>query len=46
MSPSSESPRTPRTPLLILLLDQWGDLWMRTFDLIGGVYYLITDVLG
>lgn len=26
------------------LLEQWGDLWMRTFDLIGGVCYLIKDV--
>ena len=26
------------------LLEQWGDLCMRTFDLIGGVCYLIRDV--
>jgi phospholipid/cholesterol/gamma-HCH transport system permease protein len=26
-------------------LDRWGQLWIDTFGLIGGVYYLIRDVL-
>lgn len=34
-----------RTPLLLRGLEQWGDLWNRTFELIGGVSYLIGDVL-
>lgn len=28
------------------LLDRWGDLWVRTFSLLGGVAYLISDALG
>lgn len=31
--------------LLYRALDRWGDLWNRTFELIGGVSYLIRDVL-
>ena len=31
--------------ILIRLLDQWGDLWVRTFTLIGGVSFIIYDVL-
>src|SRR5690242_18687858 len=27
------------------LLDAWGDLWLRMFELVGGVSYLIWDVL-
>ena len=42
MSPIAAS----RKPfILIRLLDQWGDLWVRTFTLIGGVSYVIYDVL-
>jgi phospholipid/cholesterol/gamma-HCH transport system permease protein len=33
-----------RTPVFIRLLDEWGSLWLRTFDMIGGVSYLIRDV--
>ena len=32
--------------LLTRALATWGDLWNRTFELIGGVWYLIRDVLG
>lgn len=32
-------------PLYIRLLDQWGSLWNRTFGLIGGLTYLLADVL-
>jgi phospholipid/cholesterol/gamma-HCH transport system permease protein len=31
--------------LLLRPLEQWGDLWNRAFALIGGVAYLISDVL-
>lgn len=31
--------------LPLRLLDYWGDVWMRAFALIGGVWYLITDVV-
>lgn len=31
--------------LLVRLLERWGALWVRTFDLIGGVFYLMRDVL-
>lgn len=42
MSPIAAS----RKPfILIRLLDQWGDLWVRTFTLIGGVSFIIYDVL-
>lgn len=36
-----------RSPANLLLgaLDRWGDLWNRTFELIGGVSYLIHDVI-
>jgi phospholipid/cholesterol/gamma-HCH transport system permease protein len=30
---------------VIRLLDEWGSLWLRMFDLIGGVWYLIHDVV-
>jgi phospholipid/cholesterol/gamma-HCH transport system permease protein len=33
-----------RPNLLLRALARWGDLWNRTFALIGGVYYLIHDV--
>jgi len=33
-------------PFIVLrLLDAWGDLWLRAFHLVGGVSYLIYDVL-
>lgn len=35
-----------RRSIPIRLLDRWGALWLRTFALIGGVFYLILDVLG
>ena len=43
MSTSSDN---PRSFIAIRLLDAWGDLWIRTFTLIGGVAYLIDDVSG
>ena len=33
-----------RTPVFIRLMDEWGSLWLRTLELIGGVAYLIRDV--
>lgn len=35
----------PRPALVLRVLNRWGDLWVRIFDLIGGVSYLILDVL-
>jgi phospholipid/cholesterol/gamma-HCH transport system permease protein len=35
----------PRLPLPLRLLDAWGDLWVRAFALIGGVSYLMRDVI-
>ena len=35
----------PSTNLLIYLLDAWGALWLRTFHMIGGVYFLLEDVI-
>ncbi len=40
--PESAEERKPS--IALRLLEQWGALWMRTFDLIGGVSYLIRDV--
>jgi phospholipid/cholesterol/gamma-HCH transport system permease protein len=40
----SDAERT-HTPLVIRLLDEWGGLWLRTLELIGGVWYLIHDVV-
>lgn len=34
-----------RPAIPIRLLERWGDLWNRAFDLVGGVSYLIHDVL-
>ena len=39
-----ESAEEQKPSIALRLLEQWGDLWMRTFDLIGGVCYLIKDV--
>lgn len=33
-----------RLSLPVRLLDVWGDLWLRTFTLIGGVWWLMYDV--
>jgi phospholipid/cholesterol/gamma-HCH transport system permease protein len=30
--------------MIVRLLNEWGALWNRTFDLIGGVSYLVRDV--
>ena len=38
-------PQSPHPSLLIRVLDRWGGLWNRIFDLIGGVTYLIRDVI-
>jgi len=38
-----EAESTPN--FIIRLLDQWGGLWVRTFSLIGGVSYLMFDVI-
>jgi phospholipid/cholesterol/gamma-HCH transport system permease protein len=35
---------SPHTSLWLRALNRWGDLWIRTFELIGGVSYLIGDV--
>ncbi len=34
-----------RHSILLTPFERWGDLWIRTFALIGGVAYLIGDVL-
>lgn len=39
-----ESAKEQKPSIAMRLLEQWGDLWLRTFDLIGGVWYLIKDV--
>jgi phospholipid/cholesterol/gamma-HCH transport system permease protein len=31
--------------LLLRLLDSWGGMWVRMFALLGGLYYLIVDVV-
>lgn len=38
-------PVAPRLILPLRLLDLWGDVWLRAFALIGGVWWLIYDVL-
>ncbi|MCA9292136.1 MAG: ABC transporter permease [Phycisphaerales bacterium] len=44
--PDSSAPPVPRRPRLpVRLLAAWGDLWIRTFTLLGGVGYLLFDVL-
>ncbi len=35
---------TQRPRILVRALETWGDLWNRTFALIGGVSYLVGDV--
>ena len=39
-----ESAKERKPSIVLRLLEQWGSLWMRTFDLVGGVCYLIKDV--
>ena len=34
-----------RTPLVMRLLEEWGSIWLCAFELIGGVSYLIRDVV-
>lgn len=41
MSPQAEP---SRRSLVVRSLDRWGGLWLGTFGLIGGVWYLIHDV--
>lgn len=41
--PDSNSPSRPL--LALRLMNRWGDLWNRAFDLVGGVSYLIYDVV-
>jgi phospholipid/cholesterol/gamma-HCH transport system permease protein len=36
---------SPRLLLPLRLLDLWGDVWLRAFALIGGVWWLIYDVI-
>ena len=36
---------TTRTSPLIKALEGWGAIWLTTFGLIGGVWYLIRDVM-
>jgi phospholipid/cholesterol/gamma-HCH transport system permease protein len=38
------SDQLPRAGVLTRALGAWGDLWIRTFSLIGGVSYLLLDV--
>jgi phospholipid/cholesterol/gamma-HCH transport system permease protein len=38
------NPDATRLSLPVRLLDVWGDLWLRTFTLIGGVWWLMYDV--
>lgn len=42
----SARPDSSRPPLPVRLLDRWGGLWLRTLDMIGGVTWLLLDVLG
>ena len=35
---------TTRTSPLIKALEGWGAIWLSTFAIIGGVWYLIRDV--
>ena len=43
---TAEPQTTDSSPnLLIRLLDSWGDLWIRTLSLVGGVSYLVSDVV-
>ena len=44
-TPVPPAPAPSRSPLLLRVLGRWGDLWNRTFELIGGVSYHIHDVL-
>lgn len=39
------TPDPPRLILPLRLLDVWGDVWIRAFALIGGVWWLIYDVI-
>jgi phospholipid/cholesterol/gamma-HCH transport system permease protein len=41
--PATSQPSNPN--IIIRLLAAWGDLWIRVFRLIGGVAYLIRDVI-
>ncbi len=36
---------TSRLSLPLRILDVWGDIWLRVFALVGGVSYLIADVV-
>jgi phospholipid/cholesterol/gamma-HCH transport system permease protein len=38
-------PRHDPLPLPARLMDAWGDVWLRAFALVGGVAYLIHDVI-
>lgn len=41
----SQPAGSSRPFILITLLDRWGELWLNLFHMIGGVSYLIGDVL-
>ena len=41
--PAASPQRHPRLP--VRLLAAWGELWLAAFGLIGGVWYLICDVI-
>lgn len=41
----SSTARHRRPNLLIRLLDSWGGMWNRLFALLGGVYFLLVDVV-
>lgn len=42
----AENSSSERPNLLIRSLDAWGGVWNNTFELIGGVSYLVRDVAG
>lgn len=42
----SQPAESSRPFILITLLDRWGEMWLNLFHMIGGVSYLIGDVMG
>ncbi len=34
----------PKRPMIVRSFEHWGAMWLRIFGLIGGVWYLISDV--
>jgi len=46
MAEPPDAAESSQPGLFVRIMDPWGDLWVRAFALIGGVSYLIHDVLG